>query len=104
MFITDGKLKYMRNKLYRLNLKPECFTIKGMSFNGSVWIKGTKKIVVYPQAELYQLIIGTNDYCNEVEDIVDSPVFEDCKLKFKVVWYTYTGNSITDFTPVRDKK
>lgn len=42
------------------------------------------------------MIIGTNDYCNEVEDIVDSPVFEDCKLKFKVVWYTYNGNSITD--------
>lgn len=52
----------------------------------------------YPQTELYQLIIGTNDYCNEVEDIVDSSVFEDCKLKFKfkVVWYTYSGNSITD--------
>lgn len=52
----------------------------------------------YPQTELYQLIIGTNDYCNEVEDIVDSPVFEDCKLKFKFkgVWYTYNGNSITD--------
>lgn len=50
----------------------------------------------YPQTELYQLIIGTNDYCNEVEDIVDSPVFEDCKLKFRGVWFTYNGNSITD--------
>lgn len=96
MFITDGKLKYMRNKLYRLNLKRECFTIKGMSFNGSVWIKGTKKIVAYPQTELYQMIIDANDYCDEVEDIVDSPVFEDCKLKYKGVWYTYNGNSITD--------
>ena len=96
MFITDGKLKYLRNKLYRLNLKRECFTLKGMSFNGSVWIKGTKKIVAYPQAELYQMIIDANDYCDEVEDIVDSPVFEDCKLKFRGVWYTYNGNSITD--------
>ena len=50
----------------------------------------------YPQTELYQLIIGTHDYCNEVEDIVDSPVSKDCKLKFKVVWYTYNGNSIID--------
>ena len=96
MFITDGKLKYLRNKLYRLNLKRECFTLKGMSFNGSVWIKGTKKIVAYPQTELYQMIIDANDYCDEVEDIVDSPVFEDCKLKYKGVWYTYNGNSITD--------
>lgn len=96
MFITDGKLKYLRNKLYRLNLKRECFTLKGMSFNGSVWIKGTKKIVAYPQTELYQMIIDANDYCDDVEDIVDSPVFEDCKLKYKGVWYTYNGNSITD--------
>ena len=96
MFITDGKLKYLRNKLYRLNLKRECFTLKGMSFNGSVWIKGTKKIVAYPQTELYQMIIDANDYCDVVEDIVDSPVFEDCKLKYKGVWYTYNGNSITD--------
>ena len=96
MFITDGKLKYLRNKLYRLNLKRECFTLKGMSFNGSVWIKGTKRIVAYPQTELYQMIIDANDYCDEVEDIVDSPVFEDCKLKYKGVWYTYNGNSITD--------
>lgn len=96
MFITDGKFKYLRNKLYRLNLKRECFTLKGMSFNGSVWIKGTKKIVAYPQTELYQMIIDANDYCDVVEDIVDSPVFEDCKLKYKGVWYTYNGNSITD--------
>lgn len=96
MFITDGKLKYLRNKLYRLNLKRECFTLKGMSFNGSVWIKGTKKIVAYPQTELYQMIIDATDYCDEVEDIVDSPVFEECKLKFRGVWYTYNGNSITD--------
>lgn len=96
MFITDGKLKFLHNKLYRLNLKRECFTLKGMSFNGSVWIKGTKKIVAYPQTELYQMIIDATDYCDEVEDIVDSPVFEDCKLKFKGVWYSYNGNSITD--------
>ena len=50
----------------------------------------------YPQTELYQIIIDATDYCDEVEDIVDSPVFEECKLKFKGVWYTYNGNSITD--------
>lgn len=96
VFITDGKLKYLRNKLYRLNLKRECFTLKGMVFNGSVWIKGTKKIVAYPQSELYRMIIDAADYCEEVEDIVDSPDFEDCKLKVRGVWYTYNGNSITD--------
>ena len=97
VFVTDGKLKYLRNKLYRLNLKRECFTLKGMFFNGSVWIKGTKKIVAYPQSELYRMIINaTTDYCAEVEDIVDSPDFEDCKLRVRGIWYTYNGNSITD--------
>ena len=96
VFNTDGKLKFLHNKLYRLNLKRECFTLKGMVFNGSVWIKGTKKIVAYPQSELYRTIINATDYCEEVEDIVDSPVFEDCKLKVRGIWYTYNGNSITD--------
>ena len=96
VFNTDGKLKYLHEKLYRLNLKRECFTLKGMLFNGSVWIKGTKKIVAYPQSELYRTIINAADYCEEVEDIVDSPVFEDCKLKVRGIWYTYNGNSITD--------
>ena len=67
-----------------------------MLFNGSVWIKGTKKIVAYPQSELYQIIITAVDYSDEVEDIVDSPDFEECKLKFKGVWYNYKGNSIID--------
>lgn len=96
VFITDGKFKYLRNKLYRLNLKRECFTLKGMLFNGSVWMKGTKKIVAYPQSELYRKIIDITDYCEEVEDIVDSPDFVDCKLKVRGIWYTYNGNSITD--------
>ena len=54
------------------------------------------EIVAYPQSELYQTIINATDYCEEVEDIVDSPVFEDCKLKVRGIWYTYNGNSITD--------
>lgn len=94
VFVTDGKMKFLRNKLYRLNLKRECFTLKSMLFNGSVWIKGTKKIVAYPQSELYQIIITVGEYIDEVEDIVDSPDFEDCKLKFKGIWYNYNGNSI----------
>lgn len=79
-----------------MNLKRECFTLKSMLFNGSVWIKGTKKIVAYPQSDLYQIIISDVDYSDGVEDIVDSPDFKDCKLKYKGIWYNYNGNSITD--------
>ena len=42
------------------------------------------------------MIFDATDYCDEVEDIVDSPVFEECKLKFRGVWFTFNGNSITD--------
>ena len=96
VFVTDGKMKFLRNKLYRMNLKRECFTLKSMLFNGSVWIKGTKKIVAYPQSDLYQIIISDVDYSDGVEDFVDSPDFKDCKLKYKGIWYNYNGNSITD--------
>ena len=54
------------------------------------------EIVAYPQSELYRKIIDITDYCEEVEDIVDSPDFVDCKLKVRGIWYTYNGNSITD--------
>ena len=102
MFITDGKLKYLRNKLYRLNLKRECFTLKSMYLDGSEWKKGTKKIVAYPRSELYRMIIDKVDYVEDVEDIVDSPVFEDCKLKVRGIWYRYNGSLITDSSKKTD--
>ena len=102
MFITDGKLKYLRNKLYRLNLKRECFTLKSMYLDGSEWKKGTKKIVAYPRSELYRMIIDKVDYVEDVEDIVDSPVFEDCKLKVRGIWYRYNGSLITDTSKKTD--
>ena len=104
VFKTDGKLKYLRNKMYRLKLKPECFTLKDMYFDGSVWIIGTKKIVAYPQSELYRMIIDAADYSEEVEDIVDSSDFEDCKLRFRGVWYTYNGNTFADPSKKKNEK
>jgi hypothetical protein len=41
-------------------------------------------------------MIHTNDYCDEVEDIVDVPVFENCKLKVKGIWYKYNGELLLD--------
>lgn len=94
VFSTDGKLKYIDGKLYRLNLKNECFTVKRMMFNGSLWLKGEKKIVAYPRTELYSVLDSAIDYCDEVEDIADSSVFENCKLKVKSVWYKYDGTKL----------
>ena len=96
VFSTEGKLKYIGGKLYRLNLKNECFTIKSMRFDGSIWLKGDKKIAAYPRTELYRIIDNALDYWDEVEDIVDSPVFENCKLKVKGIWYMYNGELVSD--------
>ena len=31
-------------------------------------------------------------YIEDVEDIVDAPVFENCQLKVKGIWYKYNGD------------
>ena len=102
VFSAEGKLKFLGGKLYRLNLKDECFTIKRMRFDGSVWLKGEKKIVAYPRTKMYRIIDNAIDYCDEVEDIVDSPVFENCKLKVKGIWYKYNGDLISDVNEDND--
>ena len=96
IFSSKGKLKYLQGKLYRLNLKNECFTMKIMRFNGIEWQKGEKKIVAYPMTELYCVLNRAINYCDEVEDIVDDPIFEKCRLKVKDVWYSYDGHLIAD--------
>lgn len=95
VFSSEGKLKYIDGRLYRLNHKIECFTLKSMQFNGDEWIMGGKKIVAYPQTELYRIMSKAIDNLDEIEDIVDCPVFEDCKLKVKDIWYKYNGELVS---------
>lgn len=102
VFASDGKLKYINGKLYRLNLKRECFTIKSMLLDDSVWIKGEKKIVAYPQTGLYRIANRVIDYCDVVEDIHDDEVFENCKLKFNGFWFNYKGELIPDESMLKE--
>ena len=81
VFSAEGKLKCFNKKLYRLNLKKECFTIKDMQYDGSVWIRGDKKIVAYPQSALYTILGDEVRYEDLIQDIVDSLSFSDCKVK-----------------------
>lgn len=94
VFSTEGKLKYINGKLYRLNLKYECFTVKGMHYDGTVWTKGKKKIVALRKKELYYKIFNSKDYCEIVEDIEDSPIFEECRIKVDGIWYCYNGSPV----------
>ncbi len=102
VYSTDGKLKSIGEKIYRLNLKKECFTIKDMQHNGQVWMKGIKKIVAYPWTELYKIMDDAYDYSEAIEDLFDSSSFEECKLKVNGVWYDYQGDMITDSTTCDD--
>lgn len=96
VFSAEGRLKYINGRLYRLNQKIECFTLKSMQFNGDEWAMGVKKIVAYPQTVLYSIMEHAIDHLDEVEDIEDNPVFENCKLKVKGIWYKYNGKLTTD--------
>ena len=96
VFSAEGKMKFINGKLYRINLKNECFTVKSMTFNGEVWMKGAKKIVAYPQSELYKIIDNVSDYYDKIEDIDDQSSFKDCRLKVNGLWYSYDGSSIED--------
>lgn len=102
IFSTDGKLKSINGKVYRLNLKDECFTIKDILFNGEVWVKGGKKIVAYPQTELYRIMDDAYDYGEVVEDIVDVGSFEKCRVKVNGNWYDNQGNLASGSTTRED--
>lgn len=91
VFSTEGKFKFIGKKLYRFNLKHECFTIKDMQYTGGIWRKGSKKIVAYPKSDLYNVIDNAVDYITIIEDIDDRPTFEECKLKANGLWYCYDG-------------
>ena len=91
VFSSDGYLKYICGKLYCLNFKKECFTLKNIYFDGNVWMKGEKKIVAYPQSSLYKVLENESDFLRDIEDIIDSPIFKRCKLKVKGFWYKYNG-------------
>lgn len=96
LFSAEGKIKRFKEKLYRLNLKKECFTIKDMQYDGSVWMRGDKKIVAYPQSALYTLLDGEVRYENLIQEIADSQLFADCKVKVSGVWYDNNGDVITN--------
>lgn len=103
VFSTEGKLIFIHKKLYLYNLDDECFTAKEMQFMNGRWRKGKMKIVAYPQSDLYKEINKFYDcYQNVIEDIFDSSIFEDCRLKINGIWYSYDGNLYTPETIINE--
>lgn len=104
VFSSEGKLKYLNGKLYRFNLKNECFTLKSMLFDGSKWQKGVKKIVAYPRTDLFRILYNAIDYCEDIEDIDDNSVFEECRLKVAGEWYCYNGTPVISIPETESDK
>lgn len=102
VFSAEGKLKRIGEKLYRLNLKDECFTIKDMQYDGSVWMRGEKKIVAYPGSALYDIMAGDNRYERLVEDIIDTPSFFECRIQVSGRWYDNKGELVNDVKDQRE--
>lgn len=102
VFSAEGKLKRIGEKLYRLNLKDECLTIKDMQFDGSVWMRGEKKIVAYPGSALYDIMAGDDRYERLVEDIIDSPSFFECRIQVSGMWYDNKGELVNDVKDQRE--
>jgi len=102
VFSADGKLKRIGEKLYRLNMKNECFTIKDLKFDGRAWMRGEKKIVAYPNSALYGVMEGNVRYETMIEDIVDTPAFFECKVKVSGKWYNNVGEVIREGKELHD--
>lgn len=94
VFSSKGKLKIINGNLYRLNLKRECFTLKSMLFEKGIWVKGKSKIVASSSTKLYKVLNEAKDYCDAVENIEDSLLFNDCKMKVGGEWYSSYGNLV----------
>lgn len=103
VFLDKGKLKFLNDKLYRFNLKEQCFTVKRMQLNNGKWTKGSKLIVAYPETELYSIIDYSFNYVDEINDIIDDELYEECKIKVRNTWYDNEGIKIDDSKEEKDE-
>ncbi len=90
-FSAAGRLIYINEIMYQLSINTECFTLKSMIYEDGLWKNGETKIVALPDTELYYIMDYSLDYAYEIEDIIDSTVFENCKLKVEGAWFDYKG-------------
>ena len=95
IFSVNGQLKVFHSKVYRFNYKGVCFTVKDLVRHGKNWDKGVKKIVAYPEADLYQ-ILDPIGFINQIEDVVEYPQWENNRILVDGKWYDFEGYYIMD--------
>lgn len=101
VYSVNGQLKVFHGKVYRFNFKEVCFTVKDLVRHGNNWNKGAKRIVAYPDADLYK-VLTPNGFINQIEDVVESPIWENNRILVDSKWYDFEGNYIkaADFSKV----
>ena len=97
VFSAVGRLIYINEKMYQLSISTECFMLKNMLYEDGLWKNEDKKIVALPDSELYNIMDYSLDYAYEIEDIVDSKDFENCKLKVEGAWFDNKGTLDLDY-------
>ena len=95
IFSVNGQLKVFHGKVYRFNYKGVCFTVKDLVRHDKNWDKGVKKIVAYPEADLYQ-ILDPIGFINQIEDVVEYPQWENNRILVDGKWYDFEGYYIMD--------
>lgn len=95
IFSVNGQLKVFHGKVYRFNYKGVCFTVKDLVRHGNNWDKGVKKIVAYPEADLYQ-VLDPIGFINQIEDVVEYPQWENNRILVDGKWYDFEGYYIMD--------
>ena len=95
IFSVNGQLKVFHGKVYRFNYKGVCFTVKDLVRHGKNWDKGVKKIVAYPEVDLYH-ILDPIGLINQIEDVFEYPQWENNRILVDGKWYDFEGYYIMD--------
>ena len=91
IYTDEAPLKIFNDKIYRFNMKSACMTVKDIKRDNGEWVKGSKKLVAYPESELYPILYSSN-FIDDIEDFVEGNKLEENKIKVKGVWYDYYGD------------
>lgn len=102
IFSADGKIKIFNGKLYRINYKEMCLTVKDIIKEGDLWLRGDKKIVAYKGSKAYD-ILDSVDYIDKIEDLIERPNWEDNRILISGKWYNYRGYPLYDMLAEDDK-
>lgn len=95
VYSDNAPLKIIRNKIYRINRKPMCLTIKEIKRANGDWVKGSKLLVAYSESDLFHAI-SSPSFIDDIEDFEVSEIIEQNKIKVKGSWYDYYGDIIND--------